>query len=269
MDRYESANAAIRQFARRQLADYDARSPGAVFGERTEVLSEMEAYRVQLAVASLRRQRGESVVGYKVGCVSEAIRRQLGVEHPVFGHLYQSEIHLSPASLVVRDFCELAIEGEFAARLSRDVDDAARLARVPDQYVESVTPVIELHNFVFHGPKPYAGELIANNALNAGIVIPPGDPLCFPTGELAIRVSIGARVDDSASVDPLQSLPELVERLASFGIRPRAGDILLTGSPLPLYPVGVGDRIHVRCDGAAEVSASVRATAGTTLDRTQ
>lgn len=269
MDRYESADAAIRQFARRQLADYDAHSPGAIFGERTEALPEREAYEIQLAVAGLRRQRGESVAGYKVGCVSEAIRRQLGVEHPVFGHLYQSEIHLSPARLLARDFCELAIEGEFAARLSQDVDDAARLARVPDQYIESVTPVIELHNFLFRGPKPFAGELIANNALNAGIVISQGDPVRFSTGELAIRVSIGTRVDDSACVDPLESLPELVARLASFGIRPRAGDILLTGSPLPLYPVGIGDRIHVSCDGAAEVSATVRATAGTSLDRPQ
>ncbi len=35
-----------------------------------------------------------------------------------------------------------------------------------------VFPVIELHNFVFRAPKKSLSELIANNGLNKGIILP-------------------------------------------------------------------------------------------------
>ena len=248
----------VLRLAQRQLSDYDARSPGALFSGRSTSLDEVDGYRIQLATAKLRRDRGEPVAGYKIGCVSETIRRQLGVEHAVFGHVYGSEIRTSPASLGTGEFCRLGIEGEFAVTLSEDVDDPAQLAEEPSRFVASVLPVMELHNYVFRGPKPYAGELIANNALNAGIVVPAMEPERVPRGPMTIRVSIADRIDDTARVDPLESLPELTKRLAAFGIRSHKGDILLTGSPLPLYLVEAGELITVRCDGAADVSAFIR-----------
>lgn len=254
----EFSDAAVARLARRQLADYDSRSPGALFGERREPLGADEGYRIQLAMAQLRRDRGEPVAGFKIGCVSKTIQHQLGVDSPVFGHVFRSEVRTSPAILSAGDFCQLAIEGEFATILARGIEDLEELAEEPSRFAPTAFPVIELHNYVFLGPKPYAGELIANNALNAGIVVPP-----LPTGRpalepVAIRVSIGGRVDDCTEVDPLGSLHDLASILAVHGIRPRAGDILLTGSPLPLYPVSPGDTVRVACEGLADVSATVR-----------
>ncbi len=82
------------RLARRQLADYDARRPGRLFADSAAALAVEEAYALQLAMAQLRRERGERVVGYKIGCVSPAVRRQLGGEHPVFGHIFESEVLL-------------------------------------------------------------------------------------------------------------------------------------------------------------------------------
>ena len=42
-----------------------------------------EAYQVQNQVCAKRIARGESVVGYKVGCTSRAIRSQLGLAEPI------------------------------------------------------------------------------------------------------------------------------------------------------------------------------------------
>ena len=236
-------DAAVARLARRQLADYDARRPGMMFAETSAPLSEKDGYRIQLATTRLRRSRGESVAGFKIGCVSDAVQTQLGVEDPVFGHVYRSEIRASPATLPAGDFCQLGIEGEFAVTLSRDVDDLEQLAREPSGFVASVLPVIELHNFVFRGPKPYAGELIANNALNAGIVVSRQGADRADCGQLRIHVAISDRVSDSAELDPCNFLHALSSRLAAHGIRPRKGDILLTGSPLPLYVVEPGDSI--------------------------
>jgi 2-keto-4-pentenoate hydratase len=118
----------LDNLARRQLADYDARRPGAMFGDPGFELTLEEAYQLQLRVANLREARGEAIAGYKVGCISDAIQRQFGLREPVFGHVFASEIHRSGASLNAANFHQLAIEGEFALRIAEDIPSAAWLA---------------------------------------------------------------------------------------------------------------------------------------------
>ena len=250
-------NSEVQSLARRQLHDYDARNPGMAFAEPTFHLALDDAYRVQIETAQLRVLRGEAVAGYKIGCVSAAVRRQLGTEHAVFGHLFASEIRASPADLSAEEFCCLAIEGELALILDADIDDVEEFREGPAQFVREIFPVIELHHYIFRGASPSAAEIVANNALQAGIVMPV-DRKPAETGEpLEVTVKISDRIDETAAVNPLETVHELATRLAAFGSEPRAGEILLTGSPLPLYPVGRGDRIRVECDGVAVVQAAV------------
>ena len=246
---------AVTDWATRQLADYDQRRPGTLFrygGRRIEV---NDAYRVQIETARLRRDRGEAVVGYKIGCVSRTIQRQLGVEGPVFGHLFDTEIWSSPAVLPADGFCELAIEGEFALTVAEDIPDPERIRDSPQHFVQNVFPVIELHNFLFRGAERTAAEVITNNAFHAGIVAPPSRTRLQDREALPIRVSINGRERGSETVDPLETLYELAFRLFSFGIVLCEGDVVLAGSPLPLYPVDVGDSICVDWPGGATVTA--------------
>ena len=250
-------NFEVQTLAGRQLQDYDARKPGMVFAEPTFHVALDDAYSVQIETAQLRVRRGEAIAGYKIGCVSAAVRRQLGTEHAVFGHLFASEIRTSPAALGADNFCCLAVEGELALTLDADIDDVAGLSEDPARFVGSVFPVIELHHYIFRGPSPSAAEIVANNALQAGIVVPEGRVTAGAADPLDIRVTISDRVEETATVDPLETVYELASRLAVFGIKPRAGEILLTGSPLPLYPVVQGDGIQVQCPGVAAVTATV------------
>src|SRR2546425_1470957 len=111
----------LAQLAKRQLEDYDRHRPGLLFADDAFSLTVEQAYELQIQVAALRRRRGESVAGYKVGCVSESVRRQLGLSHPVFGHIFASELHASGCVLDAARYEGLAIEGEFAARIAGDL----------------------------------------------------------------------------------------------------------------------------------------------------
>ena len=250
-------NSEVQALARRQLDDYDALQPGRVFAEPSFCLDLEDAYRVQIEIARLRVSRGERVAGYKIGCVSAVIRRQLGTEHAVFGHLFSNEVLVSPANLRASEFCCLGIEGELALILDDDIDDPDELRQDAARFVRETFPVIELHHYVFRGPRPTAAEVVANNALQAGIVVPVAHTAASAVESLDIKVTIGDRTEDTAMVDPLETLHELASRLAAFGVRPRGGDILLTGSPLPLYRVSQGDSIRVECSGVASVNATV------------
>ena len=257
----------LEGLARRQLDDYDSHSPGMMFAEAGVSLSLADAYRLQIETARLREARGERVAGYKVGCVSETVRRQLGVEHPVFGHIFEGEFRQSGCALSEGEFDQLGIEGEFAVTLARDVLKPDELREDPGRFVGEVFPAIELHNYVFRGDGPAAVELVANNAVHAGNVVPEARSGAREVGELEIAVVINAEERGRAMVDPFATMYELAERLRAFGISLHSGDILLTGSPLPLYRVGAGDEILVSCPTIGEVTASVAGPARTNQDR--
>ncbi len=249
----------LRELAGRQLADYDAATPGRIFSGPGPGLTVDEAYRLQIEIARLRQARGEAVAGYKVGCVSETVRNQLRVDHPVFGHVFLSEIHGSPASLDHTSFCNPAVEGEIAVTLSEDADSPEQLAAAPERFVLDWMPVIELHNYLFRGAEPSATELVSNNALHAGVVSVPGGAVAGAGNPVRIRVQINDRTHESDAYDPLATLGDLALRLAAYGIRPRRGSLLLTGSPLPLFAVQPGDFVSVSCEGLEPVKASFRA----------
>jgi 2-keto-4-pentenoate hydratase len=246
----------IAELAKQQLIDYDNHRPGSLFEQPRLKLSIADAYALQFEVARLREERGEAIAGYKIGCVSAVMQAQLGLDQPVFGHVFDSELHHSGVTLDSANYDGLAIEGEFAVRLGDDVRDFV-----------SEFAVIELHNYVIRRPPLTAQELIANNAIHAGAVLPAAERRILPgPGELlheSIAVfrngeNLGTATGRALPDGPLGSVARLARHLEQYGkgIRPR--QFVLTGSPLPLYPAKCGDRFEVRCEHLAAVTAVIR-----------
>ena len=101
----------LQELARRMLADYDARTPGQLFGEALD-LTTVQAYALQAEIARLREQRGEKVIGYKVGCTSPAVQQQLGIGEPIFARIFDTGCLPCGAKLSYRCYANLAVEGE-------------------------------------------------------------------------------------------------------------------------------------------------------------
>ena len=78
---------------------------------------------------------------------------------PIRGTLFEDEIHTNGTLLEYRSFYNLAVEAEMAFEIGEN------------NQIISVFPIIELHNFVFRGPKKTLSELIANNGLNKGFIL--------------------------------------------------------------------------------------------------
>lgn len=193
---------------------------------------------------------------YKVGCVSEVMQRQLGLDRPVFGHVFATEFYASGVELELGNRVGLAIEGELAVRIGQD------------SVVAAAFPVIELHNYTFRNNPHTAQELIGNNAIHAGVILPDTEPPCTDPAVLRdaeIEVSINGAVLGTASGralpgGPALSVARLVEHLARFGCPLREGYIVLTGSPLPLYRVSAGDQIEVTSGQLLAVRGTVART---------
>src|SRR6516165_523598 len=88
----------LQELAQRMLVDYDATTPCQVFGEPLD-LTTVQAYALQAEPARLREQRGEIVIGYKVGCTSRVMQRQLGIDEPIFARVFDTGCFLSGEQL--------------------------------------------------------------------------------------------------------------------------------------------------------------------------
>jgi 2-keto-4-pentenoate hydratase len=219
------------------LADYDARTPGLLFDDPPDLTID-QAYALQAQIARLREARGEKVIGYKLGCTSPTLQAQLGIHEPIFAPLFDTERHDSGARLSHARFANLAVEGELAVTLAD-----------PDA-IESIFPVIELHHYVLRSPSLRCQELIAVNGMHAGFVV--ADP---PHGGPQVRVKnltlvvnderIGRSDEPWTMATPIASVRWLAARLADRGLRLWRGQVILTGSSLPLIPVAPGTRVVV------------------------
>lgn len=244
---------ALAALADRQWRDYRARNPGTCFADPNFTLDLREAYELQGAVSALRLAEGDRVVGYKVGCTGPGTTAQFGMAGPIRGYLYESEVHRTGVSLDVSDFAQLAIEGEMAIRIGEGGTIAA------------VFPVIELHHFVFRGLRKTLVELVANNGLNAGIVMPEEEwlsSLTYPRSSPLLTVKIGTRVVESADLWPMaggaaSSVNWLRRHLAEFGLALSYNDTVIAGTPLGLYPVAPGDHVTVFLEDVPVVNCRV------------
>jgi 2-keto-4-pentenoate hydratase len=240
------------------LADYDAGRPNALFAERDrDWLTLEDAYALQRAVAALRRARGERCLGYKVGCVSPTIQKQLGLHQPVRGYLWASERHESGTCLKADRYVHLAIEGELALQL-RHVPSSRMREEELLGCIERCFPVLELHQAVFRGPVPTSQELVAGNAMHAGFVVPAGGALAGPATTVErdvdqllcgeIRVELDGQSVETGFVNelpggPLGSLRWLVTVLEQDRQTLRPDALVLTGSPGRLLPVRPGMKV--------------------------
>jgi 2-keto-4-pentenoate hydratase len=257
----------VGALAARQLDDHDSHHPGMLFAEGL-VLDVQQGYELQNAVAELRYQRGEQLIGYKVGCTSSAIQEQLKITHRVRGLLFDTEQHESGVALSRQSFANLAIEGELAVELSREPREEDFTSHLLPGCISRIFPVIELHHHVMRGQQASAGELIANNAIHAGF-ISGGCGLssnCFSESmfdEARLVIfqdnQLLGQCDGRLLLETMRSsLKWLWLELLQSDDRLRAGQIILTGSVPNLFPVIGACCLRVESAPFGEVAAEVK-----------
>jgi 2-keto-4-pentenoate hydratase len=244
----------LEDLAFRQLSDYQSKNPGTCFLDPDFNLDITSAYKLQDLVTKIRVQGGEQVIGYKVGCTGPGTKAQFGMDGPIRGTLFADEVRQNGVRLNPDEFCQLAIEGEMAIRIGENFQ------------IETVFPIIELHNFIFRSKNKNLSELIANNGINSGIVLPDmnlqqSNSYIKKDGILSLAIngkSVGQVGLWPNGAGAEESLNWLKNNLAEHRIQLKPNDIVLAGTALGLYPVKNGDAVLVCVDDQPAVSCSVK-----------
>ncbi|MBO3737869.1 2-keto-4-pentenoate hydratase [Actinoplanes flavus] len=232
-------------------------------------LSAADAYEIQLH--NIRR-RTAAVVGHKVGLSSKAMQEMMGVDEPDYGHLL-ADMRLSedePAD--AGRYCYPRVEIEVAFLLGDDLPGEDCTEADVLAATEAFAPSIELIDSRIVDWRIRLADTIADNASSAGFVVgasrvPPND--LDPRGIAAV-LRRGAEVvaagrSDAVLGNPVTAVAWLARTVARFGVRLRAGHLILPGACARAVDVRPGDEFRAEFSGLGEVRlafAGVRAGSG-------
>ena len=240
-------------FAIKTLDDYDSKNPSLIFKDKIDITNE-EALIIQSNVARLREKRGEEIIGYKIGCISKDTQKKMGFIQPACGYLWKSELYTSGIELNKKDYTNPAMEAEFGVILNRDIKPEISSFDYILESIEGIYPLIEIHNLVFHGNEPYGAELLANNAIHAGVVL--GSEKKLPTNILETDLKLiydneimDTWVNKKWPVDMLSEVNWLVKEQAKSNNYLKKGDLILTGAYG--FPVPINDKKIIEVTSSA------------------
>jgi 2-oxo-3-hexenedioate decarboxylase len=223
-----------------------------------------DAYAIQAEGIRLRAARGERVVGLKMGLTSEAKRRQMNLDSPVYGVLTDRMRVPANGTLRLQGAIHPKIEPELAFRTSRELRGRITREQALDACA-SVFAAMEILDSRFRDFKYFSlPDVVADNSSSSLFVLatterPPRE-LDLLHLQLVMEVN-GERVQaarsDAISGDPVLSLIQLCELLEQRGESLPAGSIVLAGAATAAHMLEAGDRVRLTVDGLGEVAVSV------------
>jgi 2-keto-4-pentenoate hydratase len=238
----------------------DAHARGATLDpiSATVELGLADAYAIQARVTRARLDRGERVVGWKLGYTSLVMREQMGVDAPNFGPLTDAML-IDDSAAVPASFTQPRVEPEVALRFAADVPADADRAAVLGA-VASAHAALEVVDSVWTDYRFRLEDNTADGSSAAGVVLGPEIPLDeIDTVEVTLLVDgepAGSGRGSDASGHPAEGVVWLVDQLAGRGERLRAGDVVITGGLTRAAPLQPGSTIAATFSTGVSVSVT-------------
>ena len=225
-----------------------------------------DAYRISLQLLQRRLEDGEKIIGKKIGVTSKAVMNMLSVNQPDFGYLTDHMVYNNGDEIPISsEMIQPRAEGEIAFILKHDLDGPGITNADVLRATEAVMPCFEIVDSRICDWKIKIQDTIADNASCGSFVL--GDRAVDPrnvdlvtcgmvhtkNGEV---VATGAGA--AALGSPVNCVAWLANTLGEYGIKLEAGEVILSGSLVPLHPVVPGDSMGLSIGGLG--NAAVRFT---------
>ena len=226
--------------------------------ERDADLTVDDAYAISLDFLARRVKDGEKVVGKKIGVTSKAVQDMLGVHQPDFGFLtdwmhVEGDIDVDAKALIAP-----RAEAEIAFILKSSLNGPGITAADVLAATESIAPCFEIVDSRIDDWKIRIVDTVSDNA-SCGVYVvgkerldPAG--LDLPNLHVAVTKN-GAPLSEgyghAVQGDPAQAVAWLANTLGAHGVTLDAGDVILSGSLVPLAPAVKGDRFEMTLSDAS------------------
>ncbi|BBZ64214.1 2-keto-4-pentenoate hydratase [Mycolicibacterium monacense] len=197
----------------------------------------VDAYEIQLINIRQKVAEGARVIGHKVGLSSEAMQKMMGVDEPDYGHLLDDMQVYEDKPVKSSNYLYPRVEVEVGFILADDLPGAGCTEEDVLAATAAFAPAIELIDTRITDWKIKLCDTIADNASSAGWVL--GEARVSPK-DVDIRAieavltnngeTVAEGRSDAVLGNPVTAVAWLARKVESFGVRLKAGDIVLPGS---------------------------------------
>jgi 2-keto-4-pentenoate hydratase len=214
------------------------------------------AYAVQSINTRQWLAEGRRIIGRKIGLTAEAVQKQLGVDRPDYGVLFEDMLIQDGGELLASTVIQPKAEAEVAIVLARDLNDPDATAETVAAATDYACAAIEIVDSRIADWKITFADTVADNGSSAFFVLgserKPLAGLDLRTCGMALEIngkvsSLGAGV--ACLGHPLNAAAWLVSTLSRMGEGLKAGDILMTGALGPMVALTPGDRVEAAIGG--------------------
>ncbi len=235
------------------------------FTDREPDITIDDAYYISLRMLNRRvEDDGEKIVGKKIGVTSKPVQDMLGVFQPDFGFLTDVMEFSDGAEIkIAGNMIQPRAEAEIAFRLKKDlVGPGVTEADVLDA-TECIIPCFEIVDSRIQDWNIKIQDTVADNASCGVYVLGDNsvDPRDFDLPNLKMTVKkngefLSEGMGSAVQGDPLTAVAWLANTLGEFNIPFKAGEIILSGSLVPLEDVTAGDKMELELEGIGSASVS-------------
>jgi 2-oxopent-4-enoate/cis-2-oxohex-4-enoate hydratase len=238
---------------RRTVAPLIARDPS---------LSIADAYAISLDALARRQADGERVVGKKIGVTSKAVQDMLGVHQPDFGFLTDRMWVVGDIDIAALGLIQPRAEAEIAFILKSQLVGPGVTAADVIAATQSIAPCFEIVDSRIADWKIGIIDTVADNASCGVFVIGDARADAAAHDLPALHVTVtknGAPLSEGygAAVQgsPAAAVAWLANTLGEYGVTLDAGDVILSGSLVPLAPAVAGDVFEMVLHGIGGCTA--------------
>tara|TARA_B110001454_G_scaffold215106_1_gene235955 strand:- start:353 stop:1147 length:795 start_codon:yes stop_codon:yes gene_type:complete len=216
-----------------------------------------DAYAISLATLALREADGERVIGKKIGATSKVVQDMLGVNQPDFGFLTdRMQLQQNTPCPIGGHLIAPRAEAEIAFILKDDlVGPGVTDAQVLDA-TEAVCACFEIVDSRISAWDIQIVDTVADNA-SCGVFVLGNervDPRELDLPNLRCEVfkngtKIAEGLGSAVQGSPVTAVAWLANTLGAYGVPLKRGDIILSGSLVPLHSAAAGDVFETTIHG--------------------
>ncbi len=220
-------------------------------------------YAVQQVLSARAVAVGRRAVGRKVGLTNPVVQRQLGVDQPDLGVLFEDMAVADGGTVDAGRLIQPRIEAEVALILGADLAGPDLTTEHVRAAVAEVAAALEIVDSRIAGWDISLVDTVADNASSGLFVL---GSQRRPLDDLDLRAVRMTLCDDDGEVstgtgadclgDPLAALAWLAAAARDLGQPLRAGDVVLSGALGPMVPVRAGATYTAEVSGLGPVAVT-------------
>lgn len=221
------------------------------------------AYAVQKVNTDYWVGQGRTIVGRKIGLTSEAVQRQLHVDQPDFGALFDDMQLTDGAVIPFLAVLQPRAEAEVALVMKAPIDDPNVTFKEFAAAVDHLLPAIEVVGSRIAGWDITIVDTVADNASSGMFVLgttpvaPTGVELVGATMSMALDGQVVSTGSGAACLGhPYHAGLWLARRMITEGTPLRAGDVVMSGALGPMKDLAPGSTAVAVIEGLGTVSVS-------------